>query len=173
MTVRARRLRRAIARTWGEDVRYEPHPSLYLTLTVKFAFLAVYGAASAVLGVTTFDVTIGRAWSVGVPVAIMVASIGAIVGVQISRRYRERLHSEHPLPERVVLVEVLSEYVLILGLFCYSVAIVVRTLGDHDWERLSYALLPLAVTILPLYRAVHLSEKEPESPMTSGEGGRT
>lgn len=162
--MRFRRLRRAFARTWGEEVRYEPHPSLYLALTVKYVFLAVYGFVAAAFGVTTISITLGREWSVGVPAVIMASSLVAIVGVRVSRRYRERLRTADPLPERALLVEIISEYVLILALFSYSVAIVVRTFGDHDWERLSYALLPLAVVVLPFYRALHLSEREEATP---------
>lgn len=160
MSARRRRFRSAVGRAWGEDVQYEPHPSLYVTLTVKYAFLALYGVLTAAFGITTVAVTLGRAWSVGIPVIIILASIGSIVGVQVSRRYRERLPSQHPLPERVLLVEILSEYVLILSLFAYSVSIVVRTHADGDWERLAYAVLPLAVTVVPFYRALHLAERE-------------
>lgn len=160
MSVKARRLHARIARAWGEQVPYEPHPSLYVTLTVKYALLALYGFVAAAFGVTTIDITLGRGWAVGIPLAISVASIGAIIGVQISKRYRERLPSRHPLHERVLLVEVLSEFVLILALFAYSVSIAVRTFGDHDYERLAYAILPVAVVVLPFYRALHLSERE-------------
>ena len=155
-----RRLRAAVGRAWGEDVQYEPHPSLYVTLTVKYAFLALYGVLAAVFGITTVEVTLGRAWSVGIPAVIVLSSVMAIVGVQVSRRYRERLPSKHPLPERVLLVEILAEYVLILSLFAYAVSIVVRTHTDGDWERLAYAILPLAVSVVPFYRALHLSERE-------------
>jgi len=154
------RLRAAVGRAWGEDVQYEPHPSLYVTLTVKYAFLALYGVLAAVFGITTVEVTLGRAWSVGIPAVIVLSSVMAIVGVQVSRRYRERLPSKHPLPERVLLVEILAEYVLILSLFAYAVSIVVRTHTDGDWERLAYAILPLAVSVVPFYRALHLSERE-------------
>lgn len=160
MSTRSRRLRTAFGRAWGEDVRYEPHPSLYVTLTVKYAFLALYGILTAVFGITTVEVTLGRAWSVGIPAIIILASAVSIVGVQVSRRYRERLPSRHPLPERVLLVEIIAEYVLILSLFAYSVSIIVRTHTDGDWERLAYAVLPMAVSVVPFYRALHLSERE-------------
>jgi hypothetical protein len=157
---RTRGLRSAVGRAWGEDVRYEPHPSLYVTLTVKYSFLALYGVLTAVFGITTVEVTLGRAWSVGIPAIIILASAASIVGVQVSRRYRERLPSRHPLPERVLLIEIIAEYVLILSLFAYSVSIIVRTHTDGDWERLAYAVLPMAVTVVPFYRALHLSERE-------------
>jgi len=160
VTVRRRRLRSAVGRAWGENVDYEPHPSLYVTLTVKYAFLALYGVLTAVFGITTVAVTLGRAWSVGIPAIIILASVGSIVGVQVSRRYRERRASRRPLPERVLLVEILSEYVLILSLFAYAVSIIVRTHADGDWERLAYAVLPMAVSVVPFYRALHLSERE-------------
>lgn len=155
-----RRFRRAVGRVWGEDASYEPHPSLYVTLTVKYAFLALYGVLTAVFGITTVEVTLGRAWSVGIPSIIIIASVTAIIGVQVSKRYRERLPSKHPLPEKVLLVEIIAEYVLILSLFAYTVSIVVRTHTDGDWERLAYAVLPLAVSVVPFYRALHLSERE-------------
>lgn len=160
MSARTRRLRSTLGRAWGEDVQYEPHPSLYVTLTVKYAFLALYGFLTAVFGITTVEVTLGRAWSVGIPVIILAASLVAMVGVQVSRRYRERLPSRHPLPERVLLVEIIAEYVLILSLFAYSVSIIVRTHTDGDWERLAYAVLPMAVSVVPFYRALHLAERE-------------
>jgi hypothetical protein len=153
-------LRAVLRRTWGDDEQYEPHPSLYVTLTVKYAFLALYGVLTAVFGITTVEVTLGRAWSVGIPVLIILASLGSIVGVQVSKRYRERLPSRHPLPEKVLLIEIIAEYVLILSLFAYSVSIIVRTHTDGDWERLAYAVLPMAVSVVPFYRALHLSERE-------------
>lgn len=160
MTARGRRLRAAFGRQWGEDVRYEPHPSLYVTLTVKYAFLALYGILTAVFGITTVEVTLGRAWSVGIPAIIILASVTSMIGVHVSKRYRERLPSRHPLPERVLLVEIIAEYVLILSLFAYAVSIIVRTHSDGDWERLAYAILPMAVSVVPFYRALHLSERE-------------
>ncbi|WIB25441.1 hypothetical protein [Curtobacterium sp. MCSS17_015] len=160
MNARSRRLRVAIGKAWGEDVQYEPHPSLYVTLTVKYAFLALYGVLTAMFGITTVEVTLGRAWSVGIPAIIILASVASMIGVQVSKRYRERLPSRHPLPERVLLVEIIAEYVLILSLFAYSVSIIVRTHTDGDWERLAYAVLPMAVSVVPFYRALHLSERE-------------
>ena len=154
------RVRAAIGRKWGEDVRYEPHPSLYVTLMVKYAFLTLYGILTAVFGITTVEVTLGRAWSVGIPAIIILASVTSMVGVQVSKRYRDRLPSRHPLPERVLLVEIIAEYVLILSLFAYAVSIIVRTHTDGDWERLAYAILPMAVSVVPFYRALHLSERE-------------
>jgi hypothetical protein len=158
--VTGRRVRAAVGRVWGESVPYEPHPSLYATLTVKYVFLAVYGAIAATFGITTVEVTLGRAWSVGIPLIVMAASLVAAVGVQVSRHYRERLPSKHPLPERVLLIEIIAEYVLILSLFAYAVSIIVRAHTDGDWERLAYAVLPMAVSVVPFYRALHLSERE-------------
>lgn len=57
-------------------------------------------------------------------------------------------------------MEIIAEYVLILSLFAYSVSIIVRTHTDGDWERLAYAVLPMAVSVVPFYRALHLSERE-------------
>lgn len=96
MNARSRRLRVAIGKAWGEDVQYEPHPSLYVTLTVKYAFLALYGVLTAMFGITTVEVTLGRAWSVGIPAIIILASVASMIGVQVSKRYRERLPSRHP-----------------------------------------------------------------------------
>lgn len=155
-----RRVRGAWARIWGDYTPYEPHPSLYLTLTVKYVFLTAYGLLATAFGVTTLAVTVGAVWNVVITVVISIASIGATIGVQVSRRYRVRLITEHPLPERVLLLEILSEFVLIASLFSYSVAIVVRSFVDGDYERLSYAMLPLTVSIVPLYRMLHLAERE-------------
>lgn len=155
-----KRLRRVWARRWGDYVPYEPHPSLYLTLTVKYLFLTAYGLLATAFGVTTLAVTVGAVWNVAITIVVSLSAMGATIGVQLSRRYRARLVSDNPLPERMLLLEIISEFALIASLFSYSVAIVVRAFVDGDYERLSYAVLPLTVSIVPLYRMLHLVEKE-------------
>lgn len=163
MIARTRRLRSVLGRTLGDGVRYEPHPSLYSALTVLYTLLALYGALAGSFGLTTVAETSGAVLAVALPVAILIASLGSLVGVQVSRRYAARKHTSNSMRERVLLLEIVSEFVLILGFFMYAVAIVVRTFNDQDWSRLAYAILPLALSVIPLYRSLHLAEREPRN----------
>jgi hypothetical protein len=117
------------------------------TLIVEYALIAAYGAASALVGVTTLDVTLGNTWSLLWPALVMLSALTSIVGVAIAMRGgRHR-------------VEIIATTLLVVLLSSYSIAIVVRTFHDGHVERLPVALLPIIISVVPYARLLGVVQR--------------
>lgn len=146
---KAHRARRAIERARTEDPERPDvaGPSEHSILTVKYALIAFYGILSGVVGVTTIDEVLGRAWSIAWPGLLVAAACASIIGVAISARRKSHT------------MEIYSTMAMILVLVSYPIANVVRTIGDHEWERLPFAVLPIIVTVAPYARLLKIVQK--------------
>lgn len=115
-------------------------------LVIEYALIALYGALCSWVGVTTLDIVGGPLWAFVWPLAIVVFSLGAIVGVVVSSRLARG---------GVELVTTLLLVALLLG---YSAAIIVRVVEvDGELNRLPVAVLPVALSVHPFSRLVRIA----------------
>jgi hypothetical protein len=124
-----------------------PQPSPYPTLIIKYALIAVYGAASGYVGVATLDAVAGTGWALLWPALIMVTATASLVGVLIERA------GGSAWPEMVATIAMLS----LLG--GYSIAIVIRSVEDGTLTRLPFAMLPVILSVFPASRLGGLARK--------------
>lgn len=121
------------------------HPSPYPALIIKYALIAVYGAANGWVGVITLGVVSGPSWAVMWPALVLISSTAALVGVLISRSGGTHW------PEMIATLALIS---LLIG---YSAAIIIRTVEDGNVTRLPVALLPIILSVFPFSRLVSIS----------------
>jgi hypothetical protein len=120
-----------------------PQPSPYPTLIIKYALIAVYGAASGYVGVATLDAVAGTGWALLWPALIMVTASASLI---------ERAGGS-AWPEMVATIAMLS----LLG--GYSIAIVIRSVEDGTLTRLPFAMLPVILSVFPASRLGGLARK--------------
>lgn len=119
----------------------------YVTLIIKYALIAVYGAFSGWVGIATLDVVAGQLWGVLWPALVTVFSLLAMFAV-----IRSRITEKEGL-------ELVSTLLLISLLIGYSIAIVTRTTIDGNVTRLPVALLPIILSVFPARRLVQIARK--------------
>lgn len=115
-------------------------------LVIEYALIAVYGALCSAVGVATLDIVGGPLWAFVWPLAIVVFSLGAIVGVVVSGRLARRGF------------ELVTTLLLVAMLMGYSAAIVFRVVEvDGELNRLPVAVLPVALSVHPFSRLVRIA----------------
>lgn len=146
---KAHRARRAIERARAAEPERPDvsGPSEHAVLVVKYALIAFYGILSGIVGVTTIDEVLGKAWSIAWPGLLVAAACASIVGVAISAR-----RGSHT-------TEIYATMAMIIVLLSYPLANIIRTLGDHEWERLPFAVLPVIVSVAPYARLLKIVQK--------------
>ncbi|MDF2992098.1 MAG: hypothetical protein K0S37_2612 [Microbacterium sp.] len=113
----------------------------YSGLLWKYSIMAVYSAASSLLGATTVGRATDPFYARLFPALLFLACCAALVGVVVSR-WTAR-----------VWVEYVGTAALLAGMAGYAIAIgYVGIAIDHDWSRLPPAILPIALMVFPVMR---------------------
>lgn len=117
-----------------------------IALIIEYTLIALYGVLCSWVGVATLDIVGGPLWAFVWPLAIVVFSLGAIVGVVVSGRLARGGF------------ELITTLLLVALLLGYSAAIVVRVVEvDGELNRLPVAVLPVALSVHPFSRLVRIA----------------
>jgi len=132
-----------------KQVVQDTQPSVTVSptaLVIEYSLIALYGILCSWVGVATLDIVGGPVWAFAWPLAIVVFSLGAIVGVVVSNRLARRGF------------ELVTTLLLIALLMGYAIAIIVRVAEvDGELNRLPVAVLPFALSVHPFSRLVRIA----------------
>lgn len=123
--------------------------SVHRALLTIYILLAAYGITGLAGGFLTVFLIYGPIWGTVWPALVCVTSVGAIIGLYVTRRTgRTSFESWATLG-------------LILSLLFYALGIVLRNVlpdldPNTDLSKVGYAFLPLAACVAPYFRVIDI-----------------
>lgn len=127
----------------------EQMQSWYPPLALLYLGLTLYALTAGIVGVQTLDIVAGEWWELLWPLAMMLCSTTALVGLMLSRTSKHRW------------VEVLGTLLLIGFFTSYTLALLIRVFTYGNMNALPAAWLPVLISIFPFTRLLWVARKRP------------